>query len=167
MHRGYTAEWYINRIEKIKELIPNCGLSTDIIAGYSSETEEDHKKTLEMIEKVRYDFAFMFKYSIRPGTLAFKKYDDDVEEETKNRRLQEIISLQQKISLENNQNDIGKVFEVLIESNSKRSDSQFTGRTDENKVMVFEKKNAKIGEIVNVRAVNCTSATLIGEIIDN
>jgi tRNA-2-methylthio-N6-dimethylallyladenosine synthase len=166
MHRGYTAEWYLDRINKIKELIPNCGLSTDIIAGYSGETEEDHKQTLEMIKKVKYDFAFMFKYSERPDTLASKKYLDDVDEETKNRRLQEIISLQQKNSLDNNKKDIGKVFEVLIEGVSKRSDTQFTGRTDENKVMVFEKAEAKKGEIVRVKAVNCTSATLIGEIVD-
>lgn len=166
MHRGYTAEWYLDRINKIKELIPNCGLSTDIIAGYSGETEEDHKQTLEVIKKVKYDFAFMFKYSERPDTLASKKYEDDVDEETKNRRLQEIISLQQKNSLDNNKKDIGKVFEVLIEGISKRSDTQFTGRTDENKVMVFEKANAKIGELVKVKAVNCTSATLIGELVN-
>lgn len=166
MNRGYTAEWYMNRIEKIKELIPNCGLSTDIIAGYCGETEDDHKATLKMMQDVAYDFAFMFKYSERPDTLAHKKYEDDVPEDVKNRRLNEIISLQQKTSLENNKADIGKVFEVLIEGTSKRSDEQFTGRTDENKVMVFDKPDAKIGELVKVKAVDCTSATLMGEVIE-
>ena len=166
MKRNYSREWYMNRMEKIKELIPDCGLSTDIICGYCGETEEEHQDTLSLMKEVSYDYAFMFKYSERPDTLAAKKYPDDVPEEVKGRRLQEVISIQQETSLRNNQKDIGKVFEVLVENVSKRSGEQMSGRTPQNKVMVFDRKNAKIGDYIKVKCIECTTATLKGEIVD-
>lgn len=167
MKRFYTREWYINRIEKIKSLIPDCGLSTDIIAGYCAETEEEHKDTLSLMKMVRYDYAFMFKYSERPDTLAAKKYPDDVPEEVKSRRLQEIINIQQESSHNNNLKDIGKTFRVLVDNVSKRSKEQMSGRTDQNKVMVFDRKDSKLGDYVMVKCVSCTAATLKGEIVSS
>ena len=163
MNRKYDREWYMERIKKIKESIPDCGLSTDVFCGFCSETEKDHKDTLSMMEFVKFDFAFMFKYSERPGTSAGDKLDDDVPENIKTRRLQEIIDLQGKISLERNKNDIGKTFEVLTEGLSKKSEDELFGRNQQNKVIVFPRKNYKTGDYVRVFVTDCTSATLIGK----
>ncbi len=165
MKRNYSREWYLNRIAKIKELIPDCGLSTDIICGFCGETEEEHQDTISLMKEVSYDYAFMFKYSERPDTLAARKYPDDVPEDVKGRRLQEVIALQQQSSLENNKKDIGKVFEVLVENVSKRSKDQMSGRTQQNKVMVFNRKNTEVGDYVMVKCTDCTAATLLGEIV--
>ncbi len=165
MKRSYTREWYLNRINKIKSLIPDCGLSTDIIAGYCGETEEEHQETLSLMKEVGYDYAFMFKYSERPDTLAARKYPDDVPEDIKGRRLQEIIQLQQESSHKNNRNDIGKTFRVLVDNVSKRSDKQMSGRTDQNKVIVFDRKDCTLGDYINVKCTSCTAATLLGEIV--
>lgn len=166
MKRNYTREWYMERIEAIKKNIPDCGLSTDIIAGFCTETEEDHKETMSLMEWVSYDYAFMFKYSERPDTIAAKKYDDDVPEDIKGRRLQEIINLQGKTSLANYKKDIGKTFEVLVEKVSKKSDKELAGRNPQNKMIVFPRKNYKPGDYVMVKVHDCTSATLMGEIVD-
>ncbi|MCI0615500.1 tRNA (N6-isopentenyl adenosine(37)-C2)-methylthiotransferase MiaB [bacterium] len=162
MNRGYTREWYLNRIEAIRRIIPSCGISTDIITGFCGETEEQHKETVSLMEEVKYDFAYMFKYSERPGTLAQRKYNDDVTEETKLRRLQEIISLQQQHSAEKVKEGVGKVHRVLIEGTSKKSDEMFFGRNTQNTVLVFPKMNFKKGEYVDVLAENCSATTLIG-----
>lgn len=164
MNRKYTREWYLERINKIKEIIPDCAISTDIICGFPGETEEDHRDTLTLMEEVGFDYAFMFKYSERQGTYAAKNLKDDVPENIKNRRLTEIIELQNNLSLKSNTADIGKTFEVLIDSYSKRSNDMFSGRNSQNKVVVFPKKDYSIGQYVNVKVNKCTSATLIGEI---
>lgn len=166
MKRKYDREWYLNRIEAIKRIIPGCGLSTDIMCGYHSETEEDHQETLSLMKEVGFDSAFMFKYSERPGTYAAKKLEDNVPEEVKTRRLQEIINLQVELSRISNINDIGKVFEVLIEGFSKRSKEQLFGRTSQNKVVIFNKNNHRIGEFVKVKITGSTSATLFGDVIE-
>jgi tRNA-2-methylthio-N6-dimethylallyladenosine synthase len=163
MNRKYDREWYLNRIAAIRRIIPNCGLSTDIMCGFYSETEEDHQQTLSLMEEAAFDSAFMFKYSERPGTYAAKKQGDNIPEEIKNRRLQEIIELQNSLSLKSNRKDVGKEFEVLIEGFSKRSHQQFFGRTDQNKVVVFDKGNHRIGETIRVKITGYTSATLFGE----
>jgi tRNA-2-methylthio-N6-dimethylallyladenosine synthase len=163
MNRKYDREWYLNRIAAIRRIIPNCGLSTDIMCGFYSETEEDHQQTLSLMEEAAFDSAFMFKYSERPGTYAAKKQGDNIPEEIKNRRLQEIIELQNSLSLKSNRKDVGKEFEVLIEGFSKRSYQQFFGRTDQNKVVVFDKGNHRIGETIRVKITGYTSATLFGE----
>ena len=163
MNRTYTRDWYINRIEAIKRIIPDCGISTDIIAGFCGETVEQHQDTLSIMREVEYDMAYMFIYSERPGTLAAKKYEDDIPEEEKKRRLQEIVALQSVHSLKRNQADIGKTFEVLVEGTSKKSEKQLFGRNTQNKVIVFDRANYKPGDYVNVKVVDCTSATLIGE----
>jgi tRNA-2-methylthio-N6-dimethylallyladenosine synthase len=163
MKRFYSREWYMNRIEMIKKHIPNCGLSTDIIAGFCGETEEEHQQTVSLIKEVGYDFAFMFMYSERPDTLAANKYEDDVPQEVKNRRLQEIITAQQDNSMKSNQADVGKTFEVLVENTSKRSQGQVSGRTDSNKVVVFDGSSELIGTYVQVKVKDCTAATLLGE----
>lgn len=163
MNRGYNREWYLNRIEAIKTIIPECGLSTDVIAGFCSETEEEHQDTLSLMKEVGYDFAYMFKYSERPNTYAWKKYEDDIPEEVKGRRLQEVIDLQQELSLINNKKDIGKTYKVLVEGTSKKSDQRLVGRNSQNKVIIFDKKIYKSGDYVNVIVVNCTAATLLGE----
>jgi tRNA-2-methylthio-N6-dimethylallyladenosine synthase len=163
MNRKYDREWYLNRIAAIRRIIPNCGLSTDIMCGFYSETEEDHQQTLSLMEEAAFDSAFMFKYSERPGTYAAKKLGDNIPEEIKNRRLQEIIELQNSLSLKSNRKDAGKEFEVLIEGFSKRSHQQFFGRTDQNKVVVFDKGNHRIGETIRVKITGYTSATLFGE----
>jgi len=164
MNREYTREWYIDRINAIRSIIPGCAVSTDIIAGFCSETEEDHNETLSLIEWAGFDFAYMFKYSERPGTKAARRYKDDIPEEIKTRRLNEIISLQNKISGRSKKMDVGRVFEVLIEGYSKRSKDNLSGRTSQNKVVVFPDDGHKKGEYVNVSVERCTSATLIGKI---
>ncbi len=166
MNRKYTREWYLDRIEAIRRIVPDCGLSTDIIAGYCGETEEDHLETLSLMKYCSYDAAFMFKYSERPGTFASKHFKDDIEESEKIRRLNEIIALQQECSANNNRKCIGKTYEVLIEGISKRSREQFYGRTEQNRTAVFDRKDYKIGDFVKVRINDATAATLIGEIVD-
>ncbi len=166
MSRKYTREWYMDRISTIKKIIPDCGLSTDVISGFCGETEADHQQTMSLMEWVGYDYAFMFKYSERPNTIAQKKYADDVPEETKSRRLKEIIDLQQELSLRSNKQDVGKVFEVLAESHSKRSNTDLAGRNSQNKTVVFPKGDFRIGDYVKVKILRCTAATLIGEAID-
>jgi tRNA-2-methylthio-N6-dimethylallyladenosine synthase len=163
MNRKYTREWYMGRVEAIRRIIPDCGLSTDIFVGYHSETEEDHQLSLSLMREVGYDSAFMFKYSERPGTYASKHLPDDVPEEEKIRRLNELIALQTEISAQQNKKDEGKEFDVLVEGFSKRSRSQLCGRTDQNKMVVFDKGSHHIGETVRVKIVNSTSATLFGE----
>lgn len=166
MKRKYDREWYLNRIEAIRRIIPGCGISTDIMCGYHSETEEDHQETLSLMREVCFDSAFMFKYSERPGTFASKHLPDDISEELKVQRLQEIIELQNKCSEKSNANDIGKEFEVLIEGFSKRSKEQLFGRTSQNKVVIFDKANHRIGELVKVRITGHTPATLFGDVIE-
>ncbi|NDW17824.1 tRNA (N6-isopentenyl adenosine(37)-C2)-methylthiotransferase MiaB [Dysgonomonas sp. 216] len=163
MKRKYNREQYLDRIAAIKRIIPGCGLSTDIMCGYHSETEEDHQDTLSLMREVGFDSAFMFKYSERPGTYAAKKLTDDIPEEVKVARLQEIINLQNELSGESNKQDIGKVFEVLVEGFSKRSKEQLFGRSSQNKVIIFNKGNHKIGELVKVKVTGSTSATLFGD----
>jgi tRNA-2-methylthio-N6-dimethylallyladenosine synthase len=165
MNRKYDREWYLDRIAAIRRIIPDCGLSTDIMCGFHSETEEDHQETLSLMREVRFDSAFMFKYSERPGTFAAKRLEDNVPEEVKVRRLQEIIDLQNQLSQQSNQNDVGKTFEVLVEGFSKRSREQLFGRTDQNKVVIFDKQNYRVGDLVTVRITGHTSATLFGETI--
>ena len=162
MNRGYSREWYFERMAKIKEIVPDCGLSTDIITGFCTETEEDHQDTLSLMEKVGYDFAYMFKYSERPGTAAAKKMEDDIPEEIKQRRLAEVIEIQSKSSHISNKKDLGKTFRVLVEGTSKKSDEMLQGRNPQNKVVVFPKENYKKGDYVDVVVNECTSATLIG-----
>lgn len=166
MNRKYSAEDYRQKITMIRKKIPNCALSTDVIAGFCGETIEDHQATLNMMSWVGYDSAYMFKYSERPGTLAAKKYEDDVPEQEKIRRLNEIIALQRELSLQSNKKDVGKVFEVLIEGPSKRDEKKYFGRTSQNKVVVFEKSTYKKGDYVNVKINSCTSATLIGSVCE-
>ena len=166
MNRGYTRDWYLNRMEMIRSIVPDVGMSTDVIAGFCDETEEQHQETLSLMEIVKYDFAYMFKYSERPKTLAERKFEDNVPEEVKKKRLQEIIDLQMKHSLESNQKDLGKTFKVLVEGESKKSQDQLFGRNSQNKVIVFPKEKYKKGEYVNVEVLNCTAATLIGKAIN-
>ena len=163
MNRKYTREWYLDRVAAIRKIVPDCGLSTDIFVGYHSETEEDHQMSLQLMREVGYDSAFMFKYSERPGTYASKHLPDDVAEEVKIRRLNELIALQTEISAERNKMDEGKVFEVLVEGFSKRSREQLCGRTEQNKMVVFPKGDHHIGEKVMVKIIGSTSATLLGE----
>ena len=163
MNRKYTREWYLDRVAAIRRIIPDCGLSTDIFVGYHSETEEDHQLSLDLMREVSYDSAFMFKYSERPGTYASKHLPDDVPEEEKIRRLNELIALQTEISAQQNKKDEGKTFEVLVEGFSKRSRDQLCGRTEQNKMVVFPKAGHHIGETVQVKITGSTSATLLGE----
>ena len=165
MNRKYTREWYLGRVEAIRRIIPDCGLSTDIFVGYHSETEEDHQLSLSLMREVGYDSAFMFKYSERPGTYASKHLPDDVPEEEKIRRLNELITLQTEISAQQNKKDEGKEFDVLVEGFSKRSREQLMGRTEQNKAVVMPKAGHHIGETVKVRITDSTSATLLGEIV--
>lgn len=166
MNRGYTREWYFNRIDAIRRIMPDCGISTDVIAGFCGETEEQHADTLSLMQEVKYDFAYMFFYSERPKTLAERKFEDDVPLEEKKRRLNEIIQLQMEHSLESNKRSVGKTFTVLVEGSSKRSDAQFCGRNTQNVMCVFPKGNHALGDYVQVKITNCTSATLIGEIVE-
>ena len=163
MNRKYTREWYLERVDAIRRIIPDCGLTTDIFVGYHSETEEDHQMSLSLMRECRYDSAFMFKYSERPGTYASKHLPDDVPEDVKVRRLNEMIELQNELSAESYRNDIGKVFEILVEGTSKRSKEQLFGRTEQNKVVVFNRGNHHIGDKVMVRITDSSSATLKGE----
>ena len=162
MNRLHTREEYFELINNIKRIIPDCAISQDMITGFPTETEEDHQDTLSLMEYVKYDFGFMFAYSERPGTLAERKLDDDIPEATKKRRLTEIITVQQKHSLYRTQQHVGKVEEVLIEGSSKKSDAHWMGRNSQNTFVVFPKENYKVGEFVNVKINDCTSATLIG-----
>lgn len=165
MNRTYDREWYLNRVEMILSIIPDMALSTDVITGFCSETEEDHEDTLSLMRQVKFDFSYMFWYSERPGTLAARKYEDDIPMATKKSRLAEVIELQSGHSLESNKKDLGKTFRVLIEGVSKKSELQQKGRNDHNKVVVFPSKGHKPGEYVNVLVHECTSATLLGEIV--
>lgn len=166
MNRRYTREWYLDRVKAIRALIPDVSISTDLIAGFSSETEEDHQETLSLMRECHFDFAFMFAYSERPGTLAAGKYTDDVPEYEKKRRLSEIIAHQQLLSHESNKSDLGKVFEVLIEGVSKKSSAHLYGRNQQNKVVVFPGAGHMKGDIVEVKIERCTSATLLGSTIE-
>jgi len=165
MNRVYTREYYLERIRKIKEILPDCAISTDVIAGFCGETEQDHQDTLDLMREAGYEYAFMFKYSVREGTKAAEKFADDVPEELKIKRLEEIITLQQQLSLESNKRDIGKTSTVLVEGVSKRSDQHLFGRNSQNKVCVFPKKHYKIGDYAEVTILRCTAGTLIGEAV--
>lgn len=167
MNRTYTREWYLSKVKRIREIMPDCGLSTDVISGFCTETEEEHKDTLDVMEQSRFDMAYMFSYSERPGTLAARRYEDDVPEDVKKRRLTEIITLQNKHSRESYLNDIGKTFEILIEGDSKRSENDWCGRNSQNKMTVFPKGEYQLskGDYVNVKVTDATSATLIGHIV--
>jgi tRNA-2-methylthio-N6-dimethylallyladenosine synthase len=165
MNRGYSREWYLERIAAIKRIIPGCAISTDVITGFCGETEEEHQETLSLMDLVQYDFAYMFKYSERPKTLAERRFADDVPEEVKGRRLNEIIEKQLAHSLASNQRMVGTIQKVLIEGKSKRSDEQLCGRTGSNAMVVFPKENQEKGNYVHVRITSCTSATLMGEIV--
>ncbi|MDD6594073.1 MAG: tRNA (N6-isopentenyl adenosine(37)-C2)-methylthiotransferase MiaB [Bacteroidales bacterium] len=166
MNRKYTREWYLDRVAAIRRIIPDCGLSTDIFAGYCGETEEDHQLSLSLMRECAYDSAFMFKYSERPGTYASKNLPDDVPEETKIRRLNELIALQNELSLMANQRCIGQEYDILIEGVSKRSREQLFGRTEQNKVVIFDRADHRVGETIRVRITEATSATLKGEVVD-
>ena len=172
MNRKYDRDWYLDRIRAIRKAMPDCGISTDIIAGFCGETEEDHRQTLSLMEEVCYDFAFMFKYSERPGTFASRHYPDDIPEEVKLRRLNEIISLQQKLSHESNKRDVGKRFEVLVEGESKKDKAQYFGRNSQNKVVVFDNpvlpsgvSRYRVGDYVEAEVQGCTPATLLGRVL--
>lgn len=166
MNRTYTREWYMAKVDRIREIMPDCGISSDIIAGFCTEEEQDHEDTLSIMKYSRYDFSYMFFYSERPGTLAQRRYSDDIPEDVKKKRLVEIVELQSRLSLESNKRDIGKSFIVLIEGDSKRSDKDWTGRNSQNKVIVFPKGNYELkkGDYVTVKVKDCTQATLLGEI---
>jgi tRNA-2-methylthio-N6-dimethylallyladenosine synthase len=162
MNRTYDRDWYLQKFNRIKEIIPDCGVSTDMITGFCSETEEDHKDSMSLMEYCKFDLAYMYFYSERPGTLAARKYPDDVPLETKKRRLKEMVELHRIHSLESMQKEVGKTFRVLIEGTSKKNNDEFYGRNDQNKVVVFPKGNLNPGEYVNVQVTDCTAGTLIG-----
>ena len=166
MNRKYTREWYLERIAAIRHYLPDCAISTDLIAGFCTETEEDHQQTLSLMDAVCYEFAYMFKYSERPNTKASRHFKDDVDDAVKTRRLTEIINKQNELSLASNRRDIGKRFEILVEGVSKRSDQQLFGRTSQNKVVVFDRDNYHIGDYVTVEITDCSSATLMGKAIN-
>ena len=166
MNRKYTREWYLGRIEAMRRIIPEVSIGTDVFCGFHNETEEDHQQTLSLMREVGFDMAFMFKYSERPGTLAAKRLPDNITEDEKLRRLAEIIDLQNMLSNESNQRDIGKVFEVLVEGFSKRSKEQLFGRTSQNKVVIFPRLGRRIGETIRVRILSASSATLFGEVVE-
>lgn len=167
MNRGYSREWYLDRIAAIKRIIPDCAISTDIITGFCGETEEEHQETISLMKEVAYDFAYMFKYSERPKTLAERKFEDDIPEDVKGRRLEEIIALQLENSAASHKNQIGKIAKVLVEGPSKRSAEHFCGRDGRNSMVVFPKGTAKKGEYVLVKITDSTSATLIGELVNH
>jgi len=166
MNRGYSREWYLNRIESIRKIIPDCAISMDIISGFCSETEDEHQDTLSLMDIVKYDFGYMFSYSERPSTLAQRKLEDDVPEDVKKRRLQEIIEKQMGHSLIRNKNHVGKTHKVLVEGVSKKSKDELFGRNTQNTVIVFPKENYKIGDYVMVKVDECTSATLKGTAVN-
>jgi tRNA-2-methylthio-N6-dimethylallyladenosine synthase len=167
MNRTYTREWYLSKVKRIREIMPDCGLSTDVISGFCTETEDDHQDTLSVMEQSRFDMAYMFSYSERPGTLAARRYTDDIPEEVKKRRLIEIINLQNSLSRESYKGDIGKTFEVLIEGNSKKKETDWVGRNTQNKVVVFPKNTQELnkGDYVQVLITSATSATLLGQMV--
>jgi len=167
MDRTYDAEWYKGRVDAIRRILPEASITSDIIAGFCGETEEEHKETLEMMRYTRYDLCYMFKYSERPGTIAARKMPDDVPEEIKTRRLNEIIELQKVIAGERNTTDIGKTFEVLIEGRSKKNDAEYKGRTSQNKTVIFPKGNTKVGQLVQVKITQANAATLKGELVES
>ena len=162
MNRKYTREWYLERVAAIRRYMPDCAITTDLIAGFAHETEEEHHETITLMQEVGYDFAYMFKYSERPGTFAQRNLGDDIPEDVKTRRLTEIIDLQNKLSEESNKRDVGKEFEILVECTSKRSEEQLSGRTSQNKMVVFDRGDHKVGDYVKVRITGCSSATLFG-----
>ncbi len=166
MNRKYSREWYLGRIAAIRRYMPDCAITTDIIAGFSGETQHEHEQTISLMREVGYEFAYMFKYSEREGTYASKNLPDDISEQVKTQRLTEIINLQNELSAESNRRDVGREFEVLVEGESKRSAEQMFGRTSQNKVVVFDRGDVKVGDYVKVRIIKCSSATLIGERID-
>jgi tRNA-2-methylthio-N6-dimethylallyladenosine synthase len=168
MNRTYTREWYMAKVDRIKQIMPDCSISADIITGFCTEDEQDHQDTMSIMEYSKYDYAYMYFYSERPGTLAQRRYTDDIPEPVKKRRLTEVIETQNRLSLESNKKDIGKVFQILIESESKKSDQQWMGRSSQYKVFVFSKndRNLAPGDYVNVRATHCTQGTLFGDIVD-
>ena len=165
MNRHYNSAWYLDRIAAIRRYMPDCSITTDVIAGFCTETEEDHRMTLDIFSQVRYDYAYMFKFSMRPDTYAAKHLTDDVPDAEKTRRLEEIIALQGQIALENNRKEIGKTFEVLVEGESHRSKEQLFGRNSQNKVIVFDRHNILPGQYVQVKVTDCTAATLKGEVV--
>jgi tRNA-2-methylthio-N6-dimethylallyladenosine synthase len=166
MNRKYTREWYLDRIAAIRRILPDASIGTDVFSGFHGESEEDHQQTLSLMREVGFDMAFMFKYSERPGTFAAKNLPDNIPEEVKLRRLAEIIDLQNELSNESNQHDIGKTFEVLVEGFSKRSKEQLFGRTSQNKVVIFPRLNRRIGETIKVKVMSASSATLFGEVVE-
>ena len=165
MNRGYNREKYLDRIKAIRNIIPGCGLSTDVISGFCSETNEEHKETISLMEEVRFDYAYMFPYSERPATPAAKKYKDDVPEDVKLKRMQEVLALQRSHSMIGNKADIGKEFEVLVEGYSKRSKEQVFGRNTQNKAIIFTSDKHRPGDYAHVKVTSCTSGTLIGEVL--
>jgi len=167
MNRTYTPEWYLAKVNRIREIIPGCGISSDIIAGFCTETEEDHENTLNIMQRSAYDMSYMFFYSERPGTLAARRYKDDIPEKVKKRRLKEIVELQGRLSYESNKKDVGKTFKVLIEGNSKKNDADWMGRSSQNKVIVFPKQmhNHTKGDYAFVQVDDFTQATLIGKVV--
>ena len=166
MNRKYDREWYLDRIRAIREIIPGCGITSDLFCGFCTETEEDHLQTLSLMELVQFDSSFMFKFSMRPGTYAHMHFEDDVPEEVKSRRLEEIIALQSYNSLESNRRDIGKIVEVLVEGVSKKKKSEYFGRSSQNKLVVFPNKDLNFGDYVRVVIKDCTQTTLIGEVVE-
>jgi tRNA-2-methylthio-N6-dimethylallyladenosine synthase len=165
MNRKYDRDWYLDRIKSIRQFLPDCGITTDIFCGFCTETEEDHQQSLQLMEEVQFDTSFMFKFSMRPGTYAADHFEDDVPEVVKSRRLEEIIQLQNRLSLESNRRDIGKTMEVLAEGISKKKKSELFGRSSQNKVVVFPGQDIMVGDLVLVKILNCTQTTLIGEVI--
>lgn len=165
MNRTYSREWYISKVDRIREIIPDCGLSTDMIAGFCTETEDDHQESLSLMEYCKYDLAYLYFYSERPGTLAARRFEDDVPLEIKKRRLQELVDLYREHSLISMQKDVGKIFKVLVEGHSKKSEDDLHGRADNNKVVVFPKENYKKGDYVTVKITGCTAGTLLGKAI--
>jgi len=166
MKRGYTREWYMSRIDSIRNHMPECAITCDIISGFCGETEEEHKDTLSLMEWAKYDFSYMFKYSERPNTFAHRNMKDDVPEDIKSRRLTEIIDLQHKISREVRQKDVGRTFEILVEGTSKKSEEKMHGRTSQNQTVIFPKGNAKKGDFINVKITKATQTTIMGEIVE-
>jgi tRNA-2-methylthio-N6-dimethylallyladenosine synthase len=166
MNRTYTREWYVDKVNRIREILPDCGLSTDMIAGFCTETEEDHQESLSLMKYCKYELAYLYFYSERPGTLAARKFEDDVPLETKKRRLQELVELHRRHSLEGMQKEVGKTLKVLIEGTSKRNENELFGRSDQNKVVIFTKGNLQKGEYVTVKINDCTAATLLGQVIE-
>ena len=167
MNRTYDRDWYVQKIDRIRTILgEECGISTDMITGFCTETEEEHQETLSLMEYVKYDYAYLFAYSERPGTPAAKKLKDDISEEVKKRRLQEVIAVQRNHSGERNQMSLGKVYKVLVEGPSKRSDADLCGRNDQNKVVIFPRENFKKGDYVHVLVTECSSATLLGKVVE-